>query len=130
MKAHLKMIGILDTWYTSALHRSQWDSLYVERVHSSHQLLRETLPTVHCSVCGRTFCREQDRARHKPVHQQQGALQCFTCERWFRSKGGLAVHNCCEVTPAYPVDSNITEHVRTSSVDSKVHCSLCQQTFN
>ena len=57
---------ISDTWYTLALHKNQWDSLYAERVcssHSSQQLSRETLPTVQITVCGRLSvgCRiEQD----------------------------------------------------------------------
>ena len=32
--------------------------------------------------------------RQKPVSQQRGAVQCGTCHKWFRSKGGLAVHRC------------------------------------
>ena len=32
--------------------------------------------------------------RQKPVSQQRGAVQCGTCHKWFRSKGGLAVHSC------------------------------------
>ncbi len=54
---------------------------------------------VGCKVCGRKFRREGDRKRHKyvderqkPVSQQKGVVHCVTCCRWFRSKGGLAVH--------------------------------------
>ena len=28
----LQTVGLLDTWYTSALHRDQWDNLYKGRV--------------------------------------------------------------------------------------------------
>ena len=57
---------------------------------------------VECGVCGRTFRRESDQKRHKcvnerrkPVSQQKGAVECVTCHRWFRSRGGgLAVHVC------------------------------------
>jgi len=56
---------------------------------------------VMCSECGRSFRRESDKARHKclsgrakPVREQAGAVQCERCERWFRSRGGLAVHTC------------------------------------
>ena len=53
---------------------------------------------VVCENCCRTFRRESDKKRHKclserqkPVSQQQGAIQCLHCRRWFKSKGGLAV---------------------------------------
>ena len=32
--------------------------------------------------------------RQKPVREQRGAVQCERCGRWFRSRGGLAVHAC------------------------------------
>ena len=32
--------------------------------------------------------------RERPVQEQRGAVQCTTCERWFLSQGGLAVHRC------------------------------------
>ena len=56
---------------------------------------------VVCAVCSRTFRRESDRKRHKclaerqkPVSEQRGSVQCTQCRRWFKSKGGLAVHTC------------------------------------
>ena len=137
VKADLKMIGVLDTWYTSALHGRNWDRLYTEGIQSSQRLAREALPTVQCMICGRTFRREQDRARHKcteerskPVHQQQGALQCSTCGKWLRSRGGLAVHNCQELNPAITVNANNRGLGRAPTVDNSVHCSVCQRTFN
>ena len=45
--------------------------------------------------------QESDEARHKclserrkPVSDQAGSMQCESCGRWFRSRGGLAVHRC------------------------------------
>ena len=131
VKADLQTVGLLGTWYTSALHRDQWDNLYNERVSNSQLLARAALPTVQCTVCSRTFCREQDKARHKcieerlkPVHQQQGALQCAVCERWFRSKGGLAVHNC------NPIKHNIFEHAPIPAVENRIQCSICERSFS
>ena len=64
MKADLTMIGISDTWYTSALHRNQWDSLYVERVPYTvvnMQLLRDTANSVQNLVIHmcmeKAFCK-------------------------------------------------------------------------
>ena len=52
---------------------------------------------VECTVCGRQFRRECNKACHKcsqerrrPVRQQEGAVRCV----WFRSRGGLAAHRC------------------------------------
>ena len=54
---------------------------------------------VECKECGRTFQRTSDRKRHKclaerakPVKEQRGSLQCSKCQKWFSSRGGLAVH--------------------------------------
>ena len=59
--------------------------------------------TVECKGCGRTFRRTSDRKRHKcvaerakPVKEQRDALQCSKCQKWFCSRGGLAVHKCIE----------------------------------
>ena len=47
---------------------------------------------VVCQVCSRSFRRESDKRhkcvaeRQRPVYEQSGA------RRWFRSRGGLAVH--------------------------------------
>ena len=56
---------------------------------------------VVCEVCSRTFTWESDKKRHKclaerqkPVSEQLGSVQCLQCKKWFRSRGGLAVHTC------------------------------------
>lgn len=56
---------------------------------------------VLCTECGRCFRRESDKAHHKcaaerrrPVSEQAGAVKCKCCERWFWSRGGLAVQSC------------------------------------
>ena len=56
---------------------------------------------VKCSVCGRCFRRESNKAKHKcaaecqkPVQEQEGAVECLMCGRWLRSGGGLVLHRC------------------------------------
>ena len=53
------------------------------------------------SAAGGSADRPGDMKRHKcaaerarPVEEQRGAVQCSVCQKWFRSKGGLAVHKC------------------------------------
>ena len=50
-----------------------------------------------CTECRRCFRRKSDKARHKciaerwkSVSEQAEAVQCESCGRWFRSRGGLA----------------------------------------
>ena len=56
---------------------------------------------VVCEMCSRKFRGESNKKRHKclvegqkPVNEQKGTVQCQVCLRWFKSKGGLAVHRC------------------------------------
>ena len=60
-----------------------------------------------CSVCDRTFSRPGDLKRHKclderarPICEQRGAVQCQHCQRWMRSAGGLAIHQCTCFPPS------------------------------
>ena len=58
------------------------------------------LQIVVCPECHRRFRRISDLKRHKCIaereyiHQQKGAIECQTCKKYFRSKGGYAIHKC------------------------------------
>ena len=74
------------------------------------------------------FRTEQDKARHKCIeerlkleHQQ---LQCTACDRWFRSKGGLAAHKCNERNLHNP-----TEHLHITVVENRLHSSVCERSL-
>ena len=99
--------GAEDEWYEEAGSRAGWRAmcrLGMEELAETRQSQRQRAAAtrdVECEVCGRKFRRESDRKRHKcvderrkPVSQQKGAVQCGSCRRWFRSRGGLAVHVC------------------------------------
>ena len=106
IRSDLKLLGVPEgEWYREACSRDEW------RVRCRSELVSEdpstdirsaSLPSrVSCDVCHRTFRRESDKNRHKcieerqkPVSEQRGSTQCTTCDRWFRSRGGLAVHHC------------------------------------
>ena len=62
----------------------------VERISQDkpQQLVRDVLCEVYKK---RHECLSE---RRKPVSQQQGTMQCRQRRRWFRSKGGFAVHRC------------------------------------
>ena len=73
--------------------------------HHKHMQASTVVRDVVCklhNLCSRSFKRESDKQRHKSVDkrqkpvvcEQRGATQCSQCRRWFRSRGGLAVHRC------------------------------------
>ena len=87
-------------WYDEAtLSRGGWHAMgcrYIQRANSSsHSRMATNQPSM-CGVRRVQFRRESDKKRHKcamerakPVQEQCGAMQCMTCQRWFRSRGGL-----------------------------------------
>ena len=94
-----------NTWYTEATEsREGWKakcSLGIGRNTEAQTSQRGNTQEVECDVCFRKFRRESDMKRHKclderskPLHEQKGSTQCQTCSKWFKSRGGLAVHRC------------------------------------
>ena len=95
-----------DEWYEEATRSiTGWRVLYRVGLESCWEMRRAqaqasvVVRDVVCMVCSRSFRRESDKKRHKCVAERQravceqsGAAQCFQCQRWFRSRGGLAVH--------------------------------------
>ena len=91
-------------WYKiAATSRAEWrricHQLSEVTKHQSNQTHDQPTDLVQCPTCLRSFRRISDMKRHKcleerrkPINEQQGAVQCSICERWFASKGGLAVH--------------------------------------
>ncbi len=88
----------LGTWNVRSMVDAE-GSVEVASQWADGQRGEERKVDVICSVCGRNFVWPGDLKRHKclqerqkPVKDQQGAVQCGVCQRWFRSAGGLAVH--------------------------------------
>ena len=90
-----------DKWYDEAsMSRSRWQNIYKEGLKSltdddDPEAQEDAVNQIKCDECNRLFRRESDRKRHKcisegqkPVSEQHGAVQCTTCNRWFRSCGG------------------------------------------
>ena len=93
-------------WYAEASRsRAGWRVLCQVGLVNGREARTSQASTVMrdvvCELCSRSFRRESDKQRHKclderqkPVCEQQGATQCSQGRRWFRSRGGLAVHRC------------------------------------
>lgn len=102
MKRDLKTAGIGEDWYHIKWHGG--GNGVTPQVSNNKWKMSgamETVQGVICIVCDQTFRRESDKTCHKciaerikPICDQSGAVQCAACCRWFRSKGGLAVHRC------------------------------------
>ena len=101
-KKDLTAVKVGEDWYNVAQDRNKWSAAWSQHLGEHQQEQRASGPigekTVLCRECGRWFRREADKTRHKcaaerrrPVCEQGGALQCEGCQRWFRSRGGLAV---------------------------------------
>ena len=56
---------------------------------------------------------------------QEGAVQCETCERWFKSRGGLAVHRCRS-----PEESPDSGGGTAAAPQGQVVCRECWRTFS
>ena len=88
----------LDTWFvTASSSRFEWRSLLSNPVRPVQQPEKIKSP-----VCLSLFSRSGDIKRHKCTAERQkriedrrGSCLYTYCGRWFRSKGGLAVHRCC-----------------------------------
>ena len=106
VRKDLKDIGVKeDDWYEEATRsRAGWKAMYLgglEDCRETQAIATVASRDVVCEVCSRRFSRECDRKRHKcvaerqkPVSEQRGAAQCLQCLKWFRSRGGLALHRC------------------------------------
>ena len=81
-------------WYDLANKlRSAWRDHYHACLESSQVLSGKV--DIQTVVCHRGFRRISDLKRHKciaerekPTHEQKGAIECQTCNKYFRSKGG------------------------------------------
>ena len=87
-------------WYMYDLankSRSAWKDHYHACLETSSPVSSGNvdLQTVVCPECHRGYRRISDLKRHKcigervkPIHEQKGAIECQTCTKYFRSKGG------------------------------------------
>ena len=128
VRRDLKALGALSNWYQTAQTRPSWRTLYKELASVSPA---PTCP-VQCPACDRKFSRSSDLKRHKciaerqkPVHQQRGAIQCGRCHRWFKSRGGFAVHKCSSIDAQRPTITHGKE-----AAQSLLECEVCHRQFH
>ena len=61
--------------------------------------------------------------RQKPVSKQRGAAQCLQCLKWFRSRGGLALHRCV------PGSLEGCREAQAAVAGRDVVCEVCSRSF-
>ena len=85
--------------------KASWKTLFregVDKYLAGQAVLTPVVARkVLCKVCSRKFFMAGDKKRHKhlcerkkAVSEQKGAAQCQACSRMYKSRGGLATHNC------------------------------------
>ena len=124
----LRVRGLTKEWYPIACEsRADWRTMYAEPVENVPQP-----DPVITADCNRSFSHPGDRARHKCVverakliAEQRGACHCGDCGRWFRSKGGLAVH-CCSAPQPQPPEPR---QVYVQDACCAAHCAVCACCF-
>ena len=100
----------------------------------------EPRPLQYCELCQCEFRSAAGFKRHKcvaerrrPLQDQEGAVQCSRCDRWFASRGGLSVHRCgCAPPCLQPTSLPEPESTRHALVDQPCchfHCSTCDRCF-
>ena len=128
VKSDLQSLEISDgCWCALAQDRRQWRELCLQCLAVQQDCTQ--VKDVICALCGRSFRRECDKARHKciaererPIEEQSGAVQCPRCERWFYSAGGLAVHRCSMLERPPQATNTVSDH--------PILCSVCDRTFS
>ena len=95
-----------EEWYAEAREsRVGWRTAYslgMERYRKAQaEVVSATAKDMVCEVCFTTFRKVKDKKGHKCVNERRnplckhlGAVQCQSCQKWFRNRGGLAVHIC------------------------------------
>ena len=93
-----------EEWYAEArASRVGWRTAYslgMERYRKTQvEVVSAAAKDVVCEVCFKTFRKVKDKKRHKcvskrtkPLCKHLEAVQCQSCQKWFRSRGDLAVH--------------------------------------
>ena len=138
----LQSLHLFPSWYSLASDRSRWVESISEALNGrADAALSKPLPRPHmCTTCHRAFRRRGDLVRHKcteerskPLCQQAGAVQCPSCQGWFASCGGLAVHTCTgsSQTQSHNDRPATTQHRRavTDAPCCQRHCSTCNRCF-
>ena len=122
-RCSLQMTGLSDTWTTTA-HRGRWDNLFNERVRNSRL---SALPNLQCTVCSRTFHREQGISVLKRDWSQCANNGVHYSVLFVRGGLGVTVVLLCISTCT---THNPAEHVQVLAVDNRLHCFLCERSFN
>ena len=60
------------------------------------------------------------------MSEQEGAVQCVVCKRWFRSRGGLAVHRCSREADERSASTGAGVQ---EDVSHGVQCDECERSF-
>ncbi|XP_062843219.1 zinc finger protein 665-like [Trichomycterus rosablanca] len=93
-----------------------------------------------CSLCGKSFTRDDHLRRHKRIHALEKPHRCSDCEKSFTDRGALHRHQrihtgerpyqCPQCGKSFNRESHLKTHRRVHTGEKPYPCSQCGKSFN